>query len=76
MVAPENDDLLSTWSARERLSLVKAALLVVEAKGDGAMAHAQQRAGLLRQQGDAAGAEAWLRVVAVIAEMQDAAEAE
>ena len=71
MAATENDSADSTWSSRERLSLVKAALLVIEVKGDGAMEHAQQRACRLREAGDQAGAEAWLRVAAVIAEMQD-----
>jgi hypothetical protein len=56
---------------RGRLRLLKAALLVIDAKGDGAMEYARLRAAVLRQDGDEAGAEAWLRVLPIIAELKE-----
>ena len=58
-------------ASRNRRCLVKAALLVIDAKGDGAMEYALLRAAVLRQDGDEAGAEAWLRVLPVIAELKE-----
>jgi hypothetical protein len=55
----------------ERRRLVKAALLVIDAKGDGAMEYSQLRAAVLRQDGDKAGAEAWLTVLPFIAELME-----
>jgi hypothetical protein len=60
----------SALAAREKRSLIKAALLVIEVKGDRAMEYARQRATVLRQKGDETGAEAWLRVLITIAELQ------
>jgi hypothetical protein len=57
----------------KRRRLVKAALPVIKAKGEGAMEYAQLRAAALRQDGDEAGAEVWLRVLAVIAELGNGA---
>jgi hypothetical protein len=48
---------------REKPSLIQAALLVIEAKGDGAMEYARQRVTVLRQQGHETGAEARLRAL-------------
>jgi hypothetical protein len=50
----------------ERRCLVKAALLVVDA-----MEYAQLRAAVLLQDGDEAGAEAWLQVLPIIAELKE-----
>jgi len=60
-----------TLASRERRRLVKAALLVIDAKGDGAMEYAQLRAAVLRQDGDQTGAEAWLRVLPFLAELKE-----
>jgi hypothetical protein len=61
----------SALAAREKRSLIKAALLVIEVKGDRAMEYARQRAAVLRQKGDEMGAEAWLRVLIAIAELKN-----
>jgi hypothetical protein len=45
-------------------------LLVIEAKGDGAMEYAPRSARVLLQKGDETGTEAWLRVLTVIAELK------
>jgi hypothetical protein len=57
-------------ASRERRRLVKAALLVIDAKGDGAMEYAKLRAVVLRQDGDKTRAEVWLRVLHFIAELK------
>jgi DNA primase len=52
-------------------------VLVIEASGVGPMEYTQLRAAVLCQDGDKAGAEVWLRVIAVMAEMgQGAREVE
>jgi hypothetical protein len=68
MAADDNDSALAS---REKRSLIKAALLVIEVKGDRAMEYARQRATVLRRKGDETGAEAWLRVAPVIAELKE-----
>jgi hypothetical protein len=65
------DDKDSALASRGKRSLIKAALLVIEVKGDRAMEYARQRARELRKKGDETGAEAWLRVLPVIAELKE-----
>jgi hypothetical protein len=68
-MAADDDD--SALTSREKRSLIKAASLVIEVKGDRAMEYARQRATVLRRKGDEVGAEAWLRVLPVIAELKE-----
>jgi hypothetical protein len=68
-VAANEDDY--ALASRQKRSLIKAASLVIELKGDRAMEYARQRATVLRRKGDETGAEAWLRVLPVIAELKE-----
>ena len=49
--------------------LQKAAALVVELYGQGAVRYASARAALLKKQGDAIGAAAWRRVLSVVEDL-------
>ena len=55
---------------QERKRLQKAAMLVIDLYGAGAGSYVSKRAKLLRKQGDALGAKAWLRVARLIKELQ------
>jgi len=55
---------------QERERLQKAAMLVINLYGAGARSYVSKRAQLLRKQGDALGARAWLRVAPLIEELQ------
>ena len=51
---------------QSQVGLKKAAVLVVDLYGEGAVQYAAQRMALLKKQGDLVGATAWQRVLPVI----------